>query len=551
MESPLNYGVKNTIVKNLTLPIHQSEKFIYSKRSSDGKNFDDYFKWEKVDIADPQNSTGLNLNYVQNLNNINQTNQACHRKVMDIFTICEKCTNLQQNLDLDPDTCGSILSHVDPDPDNGRLNNRCTELLNARDDPEQVIGFITQKPNETNFYSQVFMHVNFHGGIFFPFRNTIPMVAQALSKPFGASFGEPNIKTWENKTFPSFPTYPLSADSSAPYRYGLLAAKRQVILHELMNEFIKFNPTRFPPNPPDPDTVKKAGFDLLSYMNLKVTGSAGMVLPFRQIGTTDYEVDSNRILSFPARIMEEIAISPDEYDETNFSILTNYMLSAYIRLKESGVKFPTSIDPIGDYIPPDIGHYDGREFLEKIINGTVTRGISTSNTVLKQDYINHLNNFNLKVGSFEPSFFLNYIERQINLAKSYWQMPDKSEKLLDIDYTLTSWVPDMKGDIFTSFAKFRDISSQQRGPLDRDCSSIDPPIQCCFLRITDDFKMDILKIRSQGNYNHLYWEGNKRKHIPHFTHCVSGGRSGFSVKIIHPSTVNEDLLSSERGQHSP
>ena len=36
------------------------------------------------------------------------------------------------------------------------------------------------------------MYVNFHGGIFFPFRNTIPMIAQAFSKPFGASFGNPN-----------------------------------------------------------------------------------------------------------------------------------------------------------------------------------------------------------------------------------------------------------------------------------------------------------------------------------------------------------------------
>ena len=543
---PIKEGVKKTIVKNLTLPIHQSEKFIYSKRSSDGKNFDDYFKWEKVDIADPQNSTGLNLNYVQNIKSSDPT-KTCGREVMIIFDICD--LDCGQHLDID--SCESIQSYpYSPGTVNGR-RTRCKELKDARDDPEQVIGFITRKPNKTNFYSQVFMHVNFHGGIFFPFRNTIPMVAQALSKPFGASFGEPNIKTWENYDSPPFPTYPLSADSSAQYRYGLLAAKRQVILHELMNEFIKFNPRGFPPNPPKPVDVKEAGFDLLSYMNLKVTGSAGMVLPWIEDGSTgNYEVDSNRILSFPARIMEEIAISPDEYDETNFSILTNYMLSAYIRLKESGVKFPTSINPIGDYIPPDIGHYDGREFLEKIINGTVTRGISASNTVLKQDYINHLNNFNLKVGSFEPSFFLNYIERQINLAKWHWKIPE-SKKLEDIDYTLTSWVPRMKGDIFTSFAKFRDISSQQRGSLGRDCSSIDPPIQCCFLRITDDFKMDSLKIRSQGNYNHLYWERNKRKHIPHFTHCVSGGRSGFSVKIIHPSTVNEDLLSSERGQHSP
>ena len=238
---PIKEGVKKTIVKNLTLPIHQSEKFIYSKRSSDGKSFDDYFKWEKVDIADPQNSTGLKLNYVQNIKSSDPT-KTCGREVMSIFDICD--LDCGQHLDID--SCESIQSYpYSPGTVNGR-RTRCKELKDARDDPEQVIGFITRKPNETNFYSQVFMHVNFHGGIFFPFRNTIPMVAQALSKPFGASFGEPNIKTWENKTFPSFPTYPLSADSSAPYRYGLLAAKRQVILHELMNEFIKFNPTRFP-----------------------------------------------------------------------------------------------------------------------------------------------------------------------------------------------------------------------------------------------------------------------------------------------------------------
>ena len=538
---PIKDGVENTIVKNLTLPIYQSEKFIYAKRSSDGKNFDDYFDWVDVEPAN------LNLNYVQNIKSSDPT-KTCGREVMSIFDICD--LDCGQHLDID--SCESIQSYPYKSfADAYGEETRCKELQKARDE-KQVIGFTIKKdPNKTNFYSQVFMHVNFHGGIFFPFRNPIPMVAQALSKPFGASFGEPNIKTWENYDSPPFPTYPLSADSTAQYRYGLLAAKRQVILHDLMNEFIKFNPRGFPPNPPKPVDVKEAGFDLLSYMNLKVTGSAGMVLPWIEDGSTgNYEVDSSKILNFPARIMEEIAISPDEYDETNFSILTNYMLSAYIRLKESGVKFPTSINPIGDYIPPDIGHYDGREFLEKIINGTVTRGISASNTVLKQDYINHLNNFNLKVGSFEPSFFLNYIERQINLAKWHWKISE-SKKLEDIDYTLTSWVPRMKGDIFTSFAKFRDISSQQRGSLGRDCSSIDPPVQCCFLKITDDFKMDSLKIRSQGNYNHLYWERNKRKHIPHFTHCVSGGRSGFSVKIIHPSTVNEDLLSSERGQHSP
>ena len=246
-----------------------------------------------------------------------------------------------------------------------------------------------------------------------------------------------------------------------------------------------------------------------------------MVLPFRQIkGTNDYEVDSDNILAFPARIMEEIAISPDEYDERNFSILTNYMLSAYIRLKESE-KFKLINN---NYIPPDIGHYDGEDFLKIVKNpvGNPSQGLTAGSTP-------------------KLPFFLNYIERQINWAFDEIGEPNKFSKLTKVDHTLTSWVPSIKGDLFKGYAGFRDPQTPH------DCSGIKPPVQCCFLRITDDFKMDKLELKR----NYLSWGRDGRKHIPHFTHCVSGGRSGFSAEIIHPSVSGVDeLLGSEKGRHN-
>ena len=508
-------SVKKTIVKNLTLPIHQSEKFIYAKGSpnSENKDFDKYFDWVYVDPVE------LNLNYVQNKKDLNDTS-TCRREIIDIFKACEskpKCLAL----DIPNNTCNAIHNHPSSyDPIPRDATKRCQEL-NYIEGENPVIGFKLKGDllNKTNFYSQVFMYVNFHGGIFFPFRNPIPMVAQAFSKPFGASFGNPTDLGFLS-------VYPLGADPSKP-QYGLLAAKRQVKLHDLMDRFTGSL------------SLEQTGFNLLSYMDLKVEGSAGMVLPLKPTSTPNsYGIDSDNILAFSARIMEEIAIAPDEYDETNFSILTNYMLSAYIRLKESGVKFITNTNRIGDYIPPDIGHYDGEEFLEKIPNKEINQS----------DILNP-NNSSLEVGSVKPSFFLNYIQRQIDLVKSYWQLSDDSKKLTDIDYTLTSWVPHMKGELFTGKAEFRDISQPQRGSLQRVCNT-DPPVQCCFLRITD-LKMAQLKVIPKRNSTgYLSWDkSNKRKHIPHLTHCVAGGRSGFSVKIIHPSTVSKDLLSSEKGRH--
>ena len=502
----IQLGVKNTVEKNLTLPIYRSDKNIYSKRSSDGKGFDsDYFDW----VYYPEKNSSPNLYYVQNIISPSG-NQTCARDVKSIFDICECRTDPT----IDSETCRRIQRYP------GVNGTRCDDLQNARDEG-QVIGFKIENPNKINFYSQVFMYVNFHGGIFFPFRNPIPMVAQAFSKPFGASFGNPNIKTWESNP-PSFPTYPLSTDISND-RYGLLRPDRQIELHRLINDFINPNNSR---DFPEPNDVKIAGFSFFNYINLQVLGSAGMVLPWIEDGSTgNYEVASNKILNFPARIMEEIAISPDEYDERNFSILTNYMLSAYIRLKENEKLKNT-------YIPPDIGHYDEENFLEIVKNprGNPSQGLTAGSPP-------------------KLPFFLNYIERQINWVRK--KSLHTIQKLDDIDYTLTSWVPSMKGNLFKGYADFSTPGSrqQQRSIL---CSNIDPPVQCCFLRITDDFKMAELEVESQGNYNHLYWKkDNEKKHIPHFTHCVSGGRSGFSVEIIHPSVSGVDeLLGSEKGRHN-
>ena len=502
----IQLGVKNTVEKNLTLPIYRSDKNIYSKRSSDGKSFDsDYFDWEEVDLADPQqNLPGLKLNYVQNVIP-SSGNQACTREIRSIFEICECRTDPT----IDSETCERIKQYP------GVNGTRCDNLQDARDEG-QVIGFKIENPNKINFYSQVFMYVNFHGGIFFPFRNPIPMVAQAFSKPFGASFGNPNIKTWENYDSPPFPTYPLSTDISND-RYGLLRPDRQIKLHRLIDDFINPNNSR---DFPEPNDVKNAGFSLINYEDLRIDGSAGMVLPWIEDDQNpgDYIVDNSKILNFPARIMEEIAISPDEYDERNFSILTNYMLSAYIRLKENKKLKNT-------YIPPDIGHYAVEKFLEIVKNprGNPSQGLTAGSPP-------------------KLPFFLNYIERQINWVRK--KDLHIIQKLNNVDHTLTSWVPSIKGDLFKGYAGFRDPQTP-----DHDCSGTKPPVQCCFLRITDDFKMDELKIVPSRNY--LSWGRDGRKHIPHFTHCVSGGRSGFSAEIIHPSVSGVDeLLGSEKGRHN-
>ena len=72
------------------------------------------------------------------------------------------------------------------------------------------------------------------------------------------------IKTWEGNP-PSYPTYPLSTDISND-QYGLLKPDRQIKLHKLIDDFINPNSRDFP----EPNDVKNAGFDLLSYMDLKV-----------------------------------------------------------------------------------------------------------------------------------------------------------------------------------------------------------------------------------------------------------------------------------------
>ena len=169
---PIERGVKKTIRKNLTLPIYQSNPDIYSKRSSDGKNFDKYFKWTHYSDK-PNNTQGPppDLNYVQNINPASGLT-TCHRKVVDIFKVCEGNIESCKRLDIPEETCKAIHSYpyLPGQNTNGQLT-RCDELRNARRDTKQVIGFKLKNNlhDNTNFYSQVFMYVDYHGGIFFPF----------------------------------------------------------------------------------------------------------------------------------------------------------------------------------------------------------------------------------------------------------------------------------------------------------------------------------------------------------------------------------------------
>ena len=534
----INEGAKKTIVKNFTLPVWTSysspgSAFLETRSSAEGKNFTDFFEWIEISTDD------LHLNYVQDLTPSIAT-EACQREIWDIFKPCFESCGVG---------CGKIQSMPDAS------GTRCDLLSNIVGNPnsrKMVIGFRV-KPDMKPFYNQIFLSIAYKSGIFFPFRDSIPMVAEAYSKPFGASLGPHE----EDPLIPStkYPIHSTFFGGRAGVDWGLLAGQRQIRLNQLIHKFIA-----------QAGGPEGAGFSLINYQQLHGVGSA-MVIPFE--GTPLSAANLDKIFTLPARILEEIAISPDKYDLNHYTILPNYMLSAYIQLVESGL--------FNDVSPsPDIGHLSktNHEFLSKINqNETASSGIFPNSSLPlispPKSYKDHAKvqqeGFLKTEGIGKIPFHLNYIEKQIHWVNLYYNYSyfgssynlSPLNKIPHINSLLTSWVPSMnpRGVQFVEqlYPSAPNVNVTRMSPLGA-CQNNKVPFQCCHLRDTalsqqkSMAKLEMKPIPSLSSSFYLSWDrSNIKNHILDLSHCIVGGRTGFSAKIIDKNYPNtEDLLLSEK-----
>ncbi len=534
----IDVGVKNTITKNFTYPVYESYRsrngIIYTKTSNEG-NFDEYFEWITINPPD------LDLFYVQDRGR-NNSQSACEREIKTIFEICEAQTCSSGT------SCNLIQRHTD-----NSNSNICDGLKTIKNEPV-VVGFMKKQNTQNFFYIQIFLHINYKSAIFFPFREPISLVAEAYSKPFGSSFGP-----YKNALLPTipptsrYPVYSLSFERDDD-NYGLLDGQRQYYFNKLIRKIVNVN-----------GGAKDAGLSLQNYQQLhglhdvnNNNSTSAMVLPYEDGSSNNYVLKKDKIFTLPARVLEEIAIAPDEYDLNHYAILPNYMVSAYIRLMESK---NNRGDYIFNYVPADIGHYADEEFLNKIRNSPSPLFADD----LGPEYIQHLRapppplkpqGF-LETGSYKIPFYLNYTEKQINwvnvIQKEYFHpkaiLEEVYFKLFNIDHLLTSWVSSMDpqgptlDDIYPP-------APNVMGNRAKDCKGNDVPFQCCHLRDTE-LKTASLVVKRRNGVPYLRWDRKQiNRHILHFSHCIVGGRTGFSIKIIDREFPGvRDLLQNEKRSH--
>jgi len=508
-DKAIETGVSHTVRKNLTYinyrGFHSPDppltfNVVYSQTgglpvSADASTtFETFYQWDEI-VPIPF--------YVQNINNNIQElsdtdNTFCETNVQSIFQ-CDpaELPPLQPRRAVQADAMADILNHR-PDPNSMTWCNLLKDIWrNGMKD--RVLGFY--KKQSPHLGVQVEVEIPYKGQLFFPFfvpPGIIPMTLKAVAyaKPFGASFGpsdpeqqDPLVPRLSNSpTEPMlFPNYSRFPDD----RLGLTDGRVQWAWNMLfMNGILAGGD-----HPRNVSKEHGRTFDNYSDFPDNINRyKDSMVLHLREVSststTTSVVVESSESFNKRMRIYEEMAIAPDRFDRAYYTILPNYMVTLYPRLKKTVV----------DYVPADLGHFHN----------------SNATLIPQPGIYTHRGH--------DPAFRLNYIERQIIYTRAQpgtstfnsWGLSSifGEYKVENINGLLTSWAPERQGPFAHSVEMYNSSSSG-------DCELDDRDVRITFSGSSDPF-LDA---------------GLERKMIP--SHCLKGGRTGFSVKLIHPSALSQ------------
>lgn len=518
-DKPIGEGVRKTILKNLTYvnyrgftssdPPDPKLSFTIVQSQAGGSpapvgsstSFDTFYQWDEIAPIP---------SYVQNTQDITGSpgDTFCETTVQSIFQCDPRDSNLHfkpTNSEVMTATMNRIVTHK---PDREPIT--WCEILKSiwRNPQERVLGFY-KKQNNVHLGVRVEVDIPYEGQLFFPFftlpgRAPAPMTLKAVAyaKPFGASFGPSDPKTQDPRVpragpefFMLFPNYsrfpgdPLGlTDERVQWAWNFLFTEGVISGGNYMREKSKNQGRTF-------NNYSDLPNNMDSYRD-------SMVLQQRLVSSTakatKVGLEASEIFNKQMRVYEEMAIAPDKFDRTYYTILPNYMVTLYPRLKNTlGPKV---------YVPADLGHF---------------RNENATNIPQPVVYKN-----NPEKRGHDPLFRLNYIERQIIYAQ---RQPLESPanrhgissvfdgyKLNSINQLLTSWAPDRS----SPFVHSEDM--YDKPPLG-DCPLTDEKVKLTFKGSSDPYLSPNLDL--------------ERKMIP--SHCLKGGRTGFSVKLIHPSALGE------------
>ena len=354
------------------------------------------------------------------------------------------------------------------------------------------------KKDDKKFYVTIDVTIPYSRQIFFPDKNPVNFRAKAIAKPFGAVFG-PNKE--DNLLPRDFPQNSSDMMKNAPNhslfpgdKIGLYARSVQWGWNRLFT--LNINTLPFPPEelpsdnlcPPvnnnhDCKNNLKKGQTGTNYFSLHQLQDP-MVLPYEENSSLAPEKSFNNHL----RILEEIAIAPDLFDAAYYTILPNYMTTLFPKIIKT---VPASLDlNFGGRLPGDLGHNP--------------KLVQDSPDIFKSSQPQcHTQNQRDGMSSL---FRLNYIEKQINCANNF-PVPDDIKpafsyyKVQSLDHLLTSWTPNED-----------DIG------------------KCSGSQYKNDAEVSIGNLFNNNNNSPAF-----QKLIPH--HCLKGGRSGFSVKLVNENAT--------------
>ena len=470
---PIKDGIKNTIQNNLTKNNHEAwnNAEVIIQSTADEKSFNDFFTWNEITPV---------LFYIKNGNESVVANTVCPSYPLPIFNRPDDVSDqhkhlLASNLIFTNINTPRAFAHNIPPPSGIEAEWFFIPL---------VSGFYKkQYPPPQPIAIKVSVSLKYKNKIFSPFTRTIPLKALAYAKPFGAKFGPPPSADPRLPTPPSdFSFAPPSSDTSQyisyepllPFRpnyskypgdrYGLLS---QAVQSQWVHQLVA--------GEPDGDGRHSSNYEV----------STQTPDPMVHIYTLDrsgnYQLNPETTREAVIRQQEELAIAPDLFDITYYTILPNYMATLFTRIRKNN-QIGEKIKNATGYLPGDLGDLknyaedgDPPPLPENFRNCFRYFENSGDKYVLPSGGGNDINDQGCITGSF--------------LADRKPQLP---YKITNINHFLTSW---------TSPESF-----YQADPYDKE------------------------HYTNMMNCNRPDRDLAGKPLLPHS--CLVGGRSGFSVKLI-------------------
>ena len=371
------------------------------------------------------------------------------------------------------------------------ISSRGSELIAGTPDQPLHLSSGFYKKNTSPIYIQVRANFRYNRQIFFPTGDII-LRAEAYAKPFGSGFGPPqNVDTLlPVGPFPAFPSGTTLSQGDyhgflrfAP-NHSLYPGDQQGLYNHAVQwfwtkELVSQNPNFY-------------GKKTDNYIITNAREEDPLVIDRTPTTPGGPDLRANdSFLTKHIRTLEEKAIAPDLFDLAYYTILPDYMTTLYPKMI-SNTSFKNTVEAHlgGASIPGDLGFFN-----------TSQVGMNDFSNLSQPPCYNK-----------PPGFRLNFIQKQIDcpFPSRRSDSPFYLRKVLKTEHLLTSWSPPMQGG-------YRGGNMYKLGsnthPLGKECKASN----------------DQVDIRTPLNTSQVKAQNT----LPQY--CLAGGRSGFSVKLIHPN----------------